>query len=83
MPRRRRNPFYALLGIVGFAFTVTATSYCLSVLRGVRPETSRAASTGLMAMMDRHGTAILVGELVVLAVATVGAVALDTRSGDR
>ena len=83
MPRRRRNPFYALLGVAGFAFTVTATSYCLSVLRGVRPETSRAASTGLMAVMDRHGTAILVGELVVLAVATVGAVALDHRDEGR
>ena len=83
MPRRRRNPFYALLGIAGFAFTVTATSYCLSVLRGVRPETSRAASTGLMAVMDRHGTTLLVAELLVLAVATVGAVALDSRSEDR
>jgi hypothetical protein len=27
--------------------------------------------------MDRHGTAILAGELVVLALATVGAVATD------
>jgi hypothetical protein len=41
------------------------------------------ASTGLMAVMDRHGTAILVGELVVLAIATVGAVALDSRDGGR
>ena len=81
MPRRRRNPFYALLGLAGLAFTLTATSYCLSVLRGVRPETSRMASTGLMAVMDKHGTAILVGELVVLAIATVGAVALDNRDG--
>ena len=83
MPRRRRNPFYALLGLVGCAFTVTATSYCVAVLRGVRPETSRLAATGLMAVMDRHGTAILVGELVLLAVATVGAVALDQRDEGR
>ncbi|MFM8986949.1 MAG: hypothetical protein ACKONH_13020 [Planctomycetia bacterium] len=83
MPRRRRNPFYALLGIAGFAFTVTATSYCLAVLRGVRPETSRAASTGLIALMDRHGTSLLVAELVVLAVATVGAVVLDERHEGR
>jgi hypothetical protein len=27
--------------------------------------------------MERHGTAILAGELVLLAIATVGAVALD------
>ncbi|MFM8291535.1 MAG: hypothetical protein ACKOC4_07530 [Planctomycetia bacterium] len=83
MPRRRRNPFYALLGIAGFTFTVTATSYCLAVLRGVRPETSRAASTGLIALMDRHGTSLLVAELVVLAVATVGAVVLDERHEGR
>lgn len=83
MPRHRRNPFYALLGIAGFAFTVTATSYCLAVLRGVRPETARAASTGLMAVMDRHGTALLAAELVVLAVATVGAVAVDGRDQGR
>ena len=82
MPSRRRNPFYALLGLAGLAFTLTATSSCLAVLRGVRPETSRQGSTGLMAVMDRHGTAILVGELVVLAVATVGAVVLDQRDGE-
>jgi hypothetical protein len=41
------------------------------------------ASTGLMAVMDKHGTAILVGELVVLAIATVGVVALDNRDGSR
>jgi hypothetical protein len=33
--------------------------------------------------MDRHGTSILVGELVVLAIATVGAVGLDHVEGER
>jgi hypothetical protein len=41
------------------------------------------ARTGLLTLMDRHGTAILVGELDVLAIATVGAVALDQRDGGR
>jgi len=77
MPRPRRNPFYAVLGVVGFLFTITAASSCLTVLRGVRPETARAAKTSLERLMDRHGTALLAGQLVVLAVATVGAVALD------
>jgi hypothetical protein len=36
-----------------------------------------------MAVMDRHGTAILAVELVVLAVATAGAVALDHRDEGR
>jgi hypothetical protein len=84
MSRRRRNPFYLLLGIVGFLFTITAMSYCMAVLRGVRPD--RAAATRahpVQQLMDRHGTAILVGELLVLAIATVGAVAVDHMAGGR
>jgi hypothetical protein len=84
MYRRRRNPFYLLLGIVGFLFTITAMSYCMAVLRGVRPD--RAAATRahpVQQLMDRHGTAILAGELLVLAVATVGAVAVDHMAGER
>lgn len=84
MSRRRGNPFYLVLGIVGFMFTITALSSCLAVLRGLRPE--RAVATRahpLQKLMDRHGTAILVGELVVLAIATVGAVAVDHVAGER
>lgn len=84
MPRRRRNPFYVLLGLAGLAFTLTATSYCLSVLRGVRPETATAAAPHpLERLMDRHGTALLAGELAVLAIATFGAVAVDHFAGER
>jgi hypothetical protein len=77
MVRRVGNPFYPVLGIVGFLFTITAVSFCLAVLRGVRPETARGPRPALQRLMDRHGTAILAGELVVLAIATVGAVATD------
>lgn len=83
MARRPVNPFYPLLGIVGFAFTITAASFCVSVLRGVRPETAAAEPHPLQRLMDRHGTAILLGELVVLAVATVGAVGVDHVAGER
>lgn len=84
MARRRTNPFYVVLGIVGFLFTITAMSYCMAVLRGVRPD--RAAATRahpVQQLMDRHGTAILLGELVVLAIATFGAVAMDHVDGER
>ena len=77
MPRPRRNLFYPLLGIVGFAFTITAASYCVSVLRGVRPETSREEPHALQRLMDRHGTTLLVVEIALLAVGTVGAIAVD------
>ncbi|MCE9629894.1 MAG: hypothetical protein K8S94_04130 [Planctomycetia bacterium] len=84
MPRPRRNPFYPLLGIVGVVFTVTSMSYCLSVLRGVRPETAAGSgSHPIEKLMDRHGTAILTGELALLAIATVGAIALDQSAGER
>lgn len=84
MPRPRRNPFYVVLGLIGFLFTITASSYCLSVLRGLRPETAANGSEhALEGIMDRHGTAILTGELIVLAIATVGAVAVDHADGRR
>lgn len=84
MARPAPNPFYAVLGLVGILFVVTASSYCLSVLRGVRPA---AKPTGqphpLESLMDRHGTALLAGELIVLAIATVGAVAVDHVQGEK
>ncbi|MGI9176948.1 MAG: hypothetical protein ACR2IT_03725 [Pirellulales bacterium] len=84
MPRPRRNPFYVMLGIVGVVFTITSASYCLSVLRGVRPETAAdRGSHPLEKIMDRHGTAILAAELALLAFATVGAIAIDHVEGER
>lgn len=83
MARRPFNPFYLLLGLAGFAFTITAASSCVAVLRGVRPEAGRPPRAAFDRLLDRHGTAILVGELVVLAIATVGAVATDQAAGRR
>lgn len=83
MPRPRPNPFYAILGAVGFLFTITASSYCLFVLRGVRPESLSGPPHALERLMDRHGVALLAGQIAVLAVATVGAVALDHFEGER
>ena len=34
-------------------------------------------------LLDKHGTTLLVGELIVLAIATVGAVAVDHVAGSR
>lgn len=77
MNRKRVNPFSVLLGVVGIAFTLTAACYCLFVLRGVRPETARAAPHLLERAIDRWGTTALVVELVGLAVATFGSIAYD------
>ena len=83
MSRPRPNPFYAILGIVGFLFTVTASSYCLFVLRGVRRESLSTAPHALEQLMDRHGITLLTGQIAVLAIATVGAVAIDHFEGAR
>lgn len=77
MRARRVNPFSVLLGIVGVVFTLTAACYCVSVLRGVRPETSRATPHPLELAIDRWGTTALVVELALLAVATFGSIAFD------
>jgi hypothetical protein len=77
MRRRRPNPFTVLLGVVGIAFTLTASAFCIAVLRGVRAETSRQAPHGLDRLVSRYGTTALVVELVLLAVATVGSIAVD------
>ncbi len=83
MPRPPRNPFYALLGIVGFAFTITAAASCVAVLRGVRPASATGGSHVLDAFLTRYGTPLLVGEIAVLAVATVGAIWIDHVAGER
>ena len=84
MRKQPTNPFYVVLGIVGFLFTITAASYCMSVLRGIRPEpTAAQRNHPLEQLMDRHGTSLLAGQLIVLAIATVGAVAVDHFAGER
>ena len=82
MQRKTVNPFSVLLGIVGIAFTLTAACYCLFVLRGVRPETARAAPHLLERLIDRWGTTALVVELAALAVATFGSIAYDEIGHD-
>lgn len=82
MRQKKVNPFSVLLGIVGIAFTLTAACYCLFVLRGVRPETARAAPHLLERLIDRWGTTALIVELVALAVATFGSIAWDEIGHD-
>ena len=81
--RRQQKIHFIVLGIIGFTFTITAASYCLSVLRGVRPqETLTEKSHPLRdngCVWDRP----LAGQLIILAIATVGAVAVDHVNGQK
>jgi len=85
VPRKRTNPFNVVLGAVGILFTVTAMSYCVFVLRGVQAAEANAATppAAFERLMDGYGTSILVGQLAVLAIATVGAVAFDSAEGKK
>ena len=81
MPRKRSaiNPFYALLVVFGIAFAVTACAYSVMTLKAVRPGDAQESTggTALLAFIDQHGGQLMGGELALLAVATVGAIATD------
>lgn len=85
MARKRTNPFNVVLGVVGILFTITAMSYCVFVLRGVQAAASNGTERRPVfeQFMDTYGTSVLVAQLAVLAVATVGAVAFDNAEGQR
>jgi hypothetical protein len=75
------NPFYVLLVVVGVVFAVTACAYGITAMRALRQNSAVAESlpqsTGLTDFMKQYGDRLLVGELLVLAVATVGAISTD------
>lgn len=80
LPKRFRNPFYALALLVGLLFTVTACADGILMLKANRAGAlPRPGEPGfvLMDLLDRYGTEILVGELVALGICTVAAIRLD------
>jgi uncharacterized membrane protein YphA (DoxX/SURF4 family) len=84
------NPYYAALIVIGVAFTITACGYALMMLRATRPvraDSAEAASmleeTGLMRLLDERGMEIMGVEVLLLAMATAGAIGLDQWRGKR
>jgi hypothetical protein len=75
------NPFYVLLVVVGVAFTLTACAYGLMMFNATQPvgRIDLGAPDGLLGWLNAHGGALLTGELILLAVATLGAIVLDDR----
>jgi hypothetical protein len=89
-PKQPFNPFYTLLVIVGVAFTITACAYALMMVRATQPEPDYAAEfdlsdneSGLMKLLDERGMEIMGVEVLLLALATVGAIGLDQWRGSR
>jgi hypothetical protein len=73
------NPFYAALVLVGIAFTVTACAYAVMMFRATRftGRESAGEQSRLMSLLDERGMEILGIEVLLLGVATVGAIGLD------
>jgi hypothetical protein len=69
------NPFYILLVITGMLFVITAFAFCTMAVR--EAEGTEAVSHGLTALLARYGTKLLIGELILLAVATIGAITTE------
>jgi hypothetical protein len=82
MPNKKPiNPFYVVLVLTGIAFVLTAIPYGLLLFRAqhLDPRNPAAAQSehGLLAFVDRYGNRLFLGEIVILGVATVGAISTD------
>jgi hypothetical protein len=73
------NPFYPLLVIAGIAFCVTACAYGVMAVRAIHPQPNVPSESGfqLMSFLNRNGPALLVAELMILAVSSVLAISTD------
>ena len=74
--KRRTNPFYVLLVVIGILFTVTACAYGVMTVKQIRP-INRSAPSQLMTFLDEHGLTVMIIELTVLAGSTCAAIATD------
>ncbi|MFO0819611.1 MAG: hypothetical protein U1A77_16810 [Pirellulales bacterium] len=76
--KKRGNPLYALVVAAGLAFTLTACAYGVLMVRSMnRDASSSVAASPLLSFLDRHGFKLLMGELTLLGVATVAAMATE------
>jgi hypothetical protein len=76
----RLNPFYVVLLPVGAAFCLTAIAYVVMMFRASRPGMIADADQPhpLIVFMEQYGLWLLLGELALLAICTVGAIGTDS-----
>lgn len=80
------NPFYALLLVAGILFAVSACAYgvmAFTAVKNGRIVEGPSSSQRLLVFLDDHGGKLLTGELLVLAIATVGVMYWDQRAAGR
>lgn len=78
------NPFYALVVVLGIAFCITATAYGVMTFRALRGRGDDAQrAPALIEFLNRHGERLLIGEVILLGLATFGAIKTDRYWQDR
>jgi hypothetical protein len=78
MPNKPFNPFYALLVVLGIVFAITVCAYVVMMFKLRTAEgISHSAGEWLVQFMDKHGFSLLIGELVLLGIATFAAIGTD------
>jgi hypothetical protein len=78
--KKWKNPFYTLLIPVGMMFVITVFAYGFMAFMEVNAtnlEAREQAGHPLFTWLDMHGTQLVLWELAVLGVLTVGAIATD------
>jgi hypothetical protein len=75
--RKSFNPFYVLLVLVGLLFCMTAIGQWVLMVRSGRLGPQDLKESPIMRLMDQHGMMLLLAELAVLGVATVGAITTE------
>jgi hypothetical protein len=79
--KKFKNPFYTLLIPVGLVFVITVFVYVLMAsteLSGTKREVRDQANQPLFTWLNEHGTKLVLWELGVLGVLTIGAIATDS-----
>lgn len=69
------NPFYAALLVVGVVFALTACLYCVMCYRQLDPRAP--VDQGVIQFLAKHGMAVMLAELALLAILTFSAIGTD------
>lgn len=75
--QKLKNPFYIALLFVGGIFGVTACAYVVMMLAMASPRGGDPEQSVFIYVMNRYGTTILLVELGMLGVLTLGSIATD------
>jgi hypothetical protein len=79
--KKWKNPFYTLLIPVGMAFVVTVFAYgfmAFMEVNATNPEAQIQARSPLFTWLNHNGTRLILWELAILGVLTVGAITTDS-----